>query len=132
MSETQWELPRLEVYDDIYTEEWDVVLDAWNEEPHGTIDVAEYRPSQIDDINFAPLARTVWGWLQEDLPYYGNLSWTEGRPVLEPLHEDGEQQLEHVLRELIVTHLDLSEAAWQPTERVRRIAPDGTWTEVEP
>lgn len=94
----------------------------------------EYRPAEIEDIDISWFTDAAWeaidDWMRED----DNLSCDDGWPNIMPssFRKDEERppawgRLWTAIRDLLQDHLDLSEAAWQPTGRSMRREYSGVW-----
>jgi hypothetical protein len=105
-----------------------------------SLEIMEYRPAEVRDVCTHTLTDEVWDCIDSLFQDWDDLCTEDGWPVLGAAYRSWHDprppawhRLRETLQDLIAQHLDLSEAAWQPTGRVRRVTHDGTsyqWEEI--
>lgn len=98
-------------------------LDENPSEAHVVIE--EYRPPLLSDLSPEWNAQGVWEFLDECM-IEEDLAWDEGRPVLPKLTDEMKESqafkaLVDAVAGVFKQHVDLSEAAWQPTGKTREV-----------
>lgn len=93
----------------------------------------EYRAATVDDFDCFDLAEMLWWRLDDRIPECEGLYHDEGYPVLDDLDRLPSKRLAlhglaMAIRHVLEEHLDLSEAAAQPTGRFRVRGVDGVWS----
>jgi len=136
---TLWKDPSCGQYD-VRLVSWDVAYESAQEMMDavpGTLsmDIAECRPPVIDDICVDTLTDDTWDALDDILRDWDDMATDDDGPYLAPRRPSvpGWHALRRVLCDILRDNVDLSEAAWQPTGRVRRVTHDGTsyrWEEI--
>lgn len=130
--QTLWESPTASAYD-VRLATWEVayeeaceLLDANPEVT--TIDIYEYRPAQIGDLSTHVLTDETWDAMSELLQYWDDMCTDDGGPILSSAYRNFADprppawtKLRDAIGQVLTEHLDLSEAAWQPTLRWRRV-----------
>jgi hypothetical protein len=141
---TLWEDPN---YSDPNLCSWEVAyesaMDIMDENPdYPSVGIAEYRPSEVSDICVEELTDEIWECLDDLLRTQTDFGHDDGWPNLESLkgpivagRPKAWEQLKTAIEQVLADHLDMSEAAWHQTGRVRRVSRDGDaykWEDVEP
>jgi len=144
MTDTMWEDPTTSAYD-VRLTSWEVAYEAAQElmdRVSGclSVEVMEYRPPVVGDICTHTLTDETWDAMADLLRDHDDMCTDDGWPMLDAAYKSWHDQrplawhrLRAAIQHVLDDHLDLSEAAWQPTGRVRRVTRDGTsyqWEEI--
>lgn len=122
--------------------EWDVAFEAAQEfiakNDCLSVDLEEYREPEASDICVKEMADEVWECLYDLLRNQEHMSNDDGWPRLPALkgskRPDAWKHLRDAIEYVLGDHLDLSEAAWQPTGKRRDVIRDGDgyrWEELQ-
>lgn len=90
--------------------------------PSATVQANEYRCPTPLDVHTGKLANVVWEFVSDHLFEESPCSDENGGPFLGPPVDGPELiALRHALRAVLDRYLDMDEAAWVPTGRVRKV-----------